>query len=100
MKFGLPEKTVSTICRYFESVEGLERVLIYGSRAKGNFRDGSDIDFAVLTDGRDLTGRLLTELDELSTPYMFDVVDYNNIDNPNLREHIDRVGQVFWQRQP
>lgn len=56
-------------------------------------RPASDIDLAYSTwTTSDITGRLLTELDELPTPYQFDVTHYDTLDHPELKDHIDRVG--------
>ena len=64
--FGLPQETIDLIRNYFEQNPYIELVKIYGSRAKGNFRNGSDIDFAVwLKDGGE-TSRILGDLDELN----------------------------------
>lgn len=73
---------------------------LYGSPAKGNYKRGSDIDLTLKGDAltyRDLL-RLMDELDDLLLPYMIDLSIYDQIDNPALREHIDRVGVVFYAR--
>jgi len=65
--------------------------VVFGSRAKGNWRENSDIDIAVFGEGVNV-GSLVAQLDELPMPYKFDIVDYNSINSCALREHIDRVG--------
>ncbi len=98
MKFGLPESTVALLHEYFTGIIEIEKVVVYGSRAKGNYEKGSDIDLAVFSRSNvDLTGRLLTELDELQTPYFFNVTDYKSLKHKGLIEHIDRVGIVLYQ---
>ena len=95
--FGLPEATLKLIRDYFSNIPEIEKVKIYGSRAKGNYERGSDIDLAFYSHAEeDLTGQLLTELDELPTPYLFDVTNYYKLDHPQLKDHIDRVGIVFY----
>ncbi|MCW0484384.1 nucleotidyltransferase domain-containing protein [Gaoshiqia sediminis] len=47
MKFGLSETTISLLCSVFENYPEIEEVIIYGSRAKGNYREGSDIDITL-----------------------------------------------------
>jgi predicted nucleotidyltransferase len=97
--FGLAasdiEKIVSVFCRY----EGLDEVVLYGSRAKGNYRPGSDIDLTLK--GKDLNLKILnrinTELDDLLLPYTFDVSIYAQIENEDLIDHIQRVGVTFYR---
>lgn len=96
MMFGLPENTVEAICRALSECPGVEKAVIYGSRAKGTFRPGSDIDLALYGDVSEAdVSALMDRLDELNTPYLFDIVRYHDIDNEALREHIERVGQRF-----
>jgi len=94
--FGLSETTIEAIRRALAECPGLEKVIIYGSRAKGTFRPGSDIDLALhgSVSDDDLL-RLLNRLDELDTPYLFDVIRYQDIDSDELRAHIARAGQRF-----
>ena len=98
MMFGLPEETEQLIKSYFSNISEISKVVIYGSRAKGDYEKGSDIDLAFFsTSKNDLSGRLKTDLEELPTPYFFDVTDYNRLKHKELKEHIDRVGKVFYQ---
>ncbi len=97
MKFGLSEETIKLICNFFSRYPEIEKVEIYGSRAMGNHERGSDIDLAFYSkNDKNLTGHLLTGLDELPTPYLFDVTDYYKISHLPLKEHIDRVGKLFY----
>lgn len=98
--FGLPQKTIDLLREYFARIPEIEKVVIYGSRAMGNYERGSDIDFAFFSSApTDLTGTLLTELNELPTPYFFDVTNYQRLQHPELKEHIDQVGIVFYQKK-
>lgn len=96
--FGLPEKTVNELIEYFKSKPEIEKVVIYGSRAKGTYRIGSDIDFAIWSDKETLSGISL-ELDELPTPYMFDVINYKTLTHDKLKNNIDNEGKVFYLRK-
>ena len=89
MNIGLSAKHTALIIDTLKNC-GVQRAVVFGSRAKGNWRDNSDIDIAVFSDVS--LPRLLACLDELPMPYKFDVVDYKAISNEPLREHIDRVG--------
>jgi len=99
MKFGLPNKTINILQEFFACFPEIEKVNIYGSRAKGNFDNGSDVDLAFYakTD-KMMTGQLLTEINELPVPYLFDIIDYNRITHLPLKEHIDRVGKVLYSK--
>lgn len=95
-KFGLPQRTIDVILDFFKTKPEIEKVVIYGSRAKGTFKNGSDIDFAIWTDKPELVLRIAGELDDLPTPYKFDVVNYNTIENEALKNSINTDGKVFF----
>ena len=101
MSFGLDQKTLSLLGDYFARHPEVEQVKIYGSRAMEKHEKGSDIDLAVYTaEGtQNMTGRFLTELDELSTPYLFDVTDYRHTTHLPLKEHIDRHGKLIYTKK-
>ena len=98
-QFGLPGATVAALCGVLAQYPQIDRAIVYGSRAKGNYRPGSDIDLTL--DAPTLTFaellRIETKLDDLMLPYQMDVSLLAQIDNPQLRSHIDRVGKVLWQ---
>ncbi|MFV8375482.1 nucleotidyltransferase domain-containing protein [Flavobacterium sp. LB1P62] len=100
MKFGLNKETISKINSVFVKHSEIEKVIIYGSRAKGNFRKGSDIDLTLfgneLKDG--LVGEINLEIDDLNTPYLFDISIYNQLTSESLKDHINRVGEIFYER--
>lgn len=98
---GLKEETVHKIRSVLAQRPEVEQALLYGSRAKGNYREGSDIDLT-LVGGEDLTMRVLyrimEELDDLLLPYMIDLSIYNHIGDQGVVEHIKRVGIVFYDK--
>jgi type I restriction enzyme S subunit len=96
MRFGLADKQIEQISAVLGD-SGVSKAVVFGSRAKGNHRNNSDVDIAVWGSGLHL-GKLSTVLDELSMPYKFDVVSYEKINNFALSEHIDRVGQVIYSK--
>ncbi|MFO7877696.1 MAG: nucleotidyltransferase domain-containing protein [Desulfovermiculus sp.] len=79
----------------------VEEVIIYGSRAMGTHKPGSDIDLAVK--GAHVSFPLLQtlsqEIDDLFLPHTVDLSMYDQITHHNLLDHIARVGQVFYQRK-
>jgi len=102
MMHGLNDREVSNIIKASEQLPEIEEVIIFGSRAKGNFRKGSDIDLAVK--GRTVTDISIKRLsgrlnEEMSMPYFFDVVHYESISNPDLLDHIERVGTVIYRKK-
>lgn len=100
MEFGLSENTINILKKFFSEFPEIEEVKIYGSRAKGNYRKGSDIDFALFGEiNFRLFSKISSEIDELPTPYKYDVADYKTIENKNLKDHIDRIGKTFYKKQ-
>lgn len=100
MSWGLDERAIAAIRQVLAKNEFVERALLYGSRAKGNFKPGSDIDLTLLGDGLDwrLCMAIAGELDELLLPYQIDLSVFSLLTDPALRAHIDRVGVVFYER--
>lgn len=80
--------------------EGVRRALLFGSRAKGTQKENSDIDIAISgCDGNLFCEKIAYELEFLPTLLKFDVIDYEKIKNHELKEHIDRVGKVLFERK-
>ena len=97
--FGLPDHTVTLIKNYFVQQTEVIEARVYGSRAMGRQKHGSDIDLAIFTIvGEDISGRIKSGLEDLPTPYMFDVTDYAHIANNALKKHIDSVGKTLFLR--
>ena len=97
--FGLPQRTINELTKYFSSKTEIEMVKIYGSRAKGNYHNGSDIDFAIWTDEHNTFFRIAGELDDLPTPYMFDVIDYKTLTHKGMKNSIDKDGILFYEKR-
>jgi len=101
MPFGLSKKTIQKLSKIFEENTNTEEAIIFGSRAKGNYREGSDIDIALK--GKKLNFEILKnlelEIDKLMLPYEINLVIYNNIDNKDLKKHIERVGIEIYKEK-
>jgi len=99
---GLTNETVEQISDVFAHFPEVEKAVLYGSRAKGNYKPGSDVDLTLL--GAEVTSKILgqirSELDDGLLPYTFDVSIFSEIKQADLLEHIRRVGVVFYQKQP
>ncbi len=99
MKYGLNETTISKINSVFAAHPKIKQVKIYGSRAKGTHKNGSDIDLCLFADNlsNNELNRIKNELDDLMLAYSIDLCDYGAIGNNDLKEHIDRVGDYFYR---
>ena len=98
MRYGLSDEVIARIQRVFADNPEIDRVILYGSRAKGNYRNGSDLDLTIVGKGLTLSilARIEAELDDLLLPYRIDLSVLDWIEDPHVREHIARVGQVFY----
>ena len=99
LKTGLSDIVIERMNAVFSRWPGIERVVLYGSRAKGSYRDGSDIDLTVvgaLTQSNLL--KIANELDDLSLPYKIDLSLLAQIEDEALLDHIRRIGVVFYEK--
>ncbi len=100
IEYGLSLKIIKEINTVFRKFEEVEKAVLYGSRAKGNYKPGSDIDITLK--GKKLNLQLLNkidiDLDDLLLPYMFDISIYDHISNNDLIDHIQRVGKIFYKK--
>lgn len=98
--FGLSGQDRQKIISVFQQFPKIERVVIYGSRAKGNDRPASDIDLTIMnTLDRQTFLAVENVLDDLLLPYKIDLSIFHQIDNPDLIDHIHRIGVVFYARE-
>ena len=99
MEFGLKENITSDIKNILSDFPEVKMVIIYGSRAKGNYKPGSDIDLTFKGDNLSLTilNKISLRIDDLLLPYTFDLSVFAHIDNKDLIEHIERAGKIFYQ---
>ena len=102
MNHGLPAGTVAKIHGVLSRHAEVERAILCGTRAKGNFRPGSDIDLTLVGDGLSerIRAQLDEELDDLLLPYELDLSVLDRITHAELLDHIRRVGVVFYEKQP
>jgi predicted nucleotidyltransferase len=98
MKSGLTSEVIEKIRNVLSKHKEISAAILYGSRAKGNFKPGSDIDLTLKGDKLDLAklAKINNEIDDLSLPYTFDFSIYDQISNPELLQHINRVGIKFY----
>ncbi|MBP9587350.1 MAG: restriction endonuclease subunit S [Bacteroides sp.] len=100
MKFGLEVQVIENIISVLEQHPKVDKAFVFGSRAKGNYRPDSDIDIAIK--GNEITTddiiTISVAIEAKGVTHKFDLIDYNNIKEPALKEHIDRVGIEFYSR--
>ncbi len=99
--FGLLPQTLKKLNSVFAQHRTIDSVLIYGSRAKGNYRTGSDIDLTIIGDEISFTELMQIEdqIDDLMLPYTVDLSQYSQLENVDLIAHIDRVGVAIYTRE-
>jgi len=101
LRFGLKEETIGQICAVLQKFPQVSRATVYGSRAKGNFKTGSDIDLT-LHGAADLDLpvllKIMDEIDDLLLPYSCDLSIFSQINDLEVIDHISRVGQTFYEK--
>jgi predicted nucleotidyltransferase len=97
--FGITQNTTNELKAIFNRFNAIEEVVIYGSRAKGNFREGSDIDLTIKgnIEKKDLM-KIIDDIDESFIPYLIDISIFSQLNSESLKEHINRVGKVFYKK--
>lgn len=99
-EFGLSEKARQEIAAVFHAVPAVKKVVIFGSRAIGNFKPGSDVDLAIVdseVDSETLLNLNVQLNEHTSLPYKFDLLNYSSISDPDLRKHIEQYGKLFYR---
>jgi predicted nucleotidyltransferase len=99
MNFGLPEHILQAIIGELQKRENVTRAVIFGSRARGDYRYNSDIDLAVWCEG-ELPPDLRLDLDEAAGIYKIDVVDMGRPVNAGLERRIKEQGVEIYRRKP
>ena len=101
MHHGLKDQLLKDICTIFSAHKEIEEAVLYGSRAKGNYKTGSDIDLSLKGNlSLKILNEIVLALDDLNSPYTFDISIYNQVNNEELTDHIDRVGQSIYKAIP
>ena len=99
-KFGIIENAFDELISLFAQKSSIEKVILFGSRAMGNFNNGSDIDLALFGQNLKLNDQLDLnwKLENLDYPYTYDFLIHKNIKDQNVIDHIKRVGIVIYQK--
>ncbi len=100
-RFGLPETTIQKISAVLARHPQVKQAILYGSRAKGNYRNGSDIDLTLCGEADlnlQVLYRITDEIDDLLLPYTIDLSIFNDITDADVVTHIERVGITFYEK--
>ena len=100
MEYGLKQNIIDDINIIFSNYSCIKKAILYGSRAKGNFKLGSDIDLCLFGENinLELIYKIKDDIDDLLLPYLVDIINYHDISNTELKDHINRVGIVFYEK--
>ncbi len=99
--YGLKSEVIEKISSVFSHFSDIKKVILYGSRAMGTYRNGSDIDLTIIGENINLSilQKIENEIDDLLLPYTVDISLYKQINNSDLIDHINRVGIDFFIKQ-
>lgn len=100
MNIGLSETVINSLLNIFSESKHIDSVVVFGSRALGNFKESSDVDLALF--GKNLQfeeyHQIMGNIDDLNLPYQFDVLIEKDITNLDLKEHIREKGKLLFKR--
>ena len=99
--FGLTKNDIEIIVKLLSKYEEIDKAVVFGSRAKVTYKSGSDLDIALF--GKLLSFQTISKLsyefnEESLMPYHFDILNYNTIQNEELKNHIKKFGKVIYTR--
>jgi predicted nucleotidyltransferase len=97
--YGLTDRDTQTLFGIFNKFQEVESVYLYGSRAKGVYKLGSDIDLAIMNKGvsKKTIRTIKAEMEDSNLPYFVDITNFTTLTHKELAEHIQRVGVPFYQ---
>lgn len=98
---GLAPETVARITTVLAHFPAVQSAVLFGSRAKGNAKPGSDIDLALSGGNLDwrVVGQIYDALDDLLLPYSFSLIQLDVATDPEVADHIARVGIPIFDRR-
>lgn len=101
--FGLKESDILQICSTLALHNEVDEAILFGSRAKGTYKKGSDVDIALKGNSINLStinSISFTLNEESLMPYKFDILNFQTLQNQELINHIKRVGVCFYKKIP
>lgn len=102
MSGGLKDQDLEDIVQVMRTFVEVDKAILFGSRAKGNYKHGSDVDIAVY--GNRINMNTISSIhaileEESNMPYFFDIIDGTHLKQKELLDHIARVGKVIYERK-
>lgn len=99
MTFGLTASAQKILIDIFRKYPQIAHVIVYGSRAKGNYSSRSDLDLVIADREIDrfVLGKVLSDINESDFPLTIDLQRLDRIQNDKLIDHINRVGKTFYR---
>lgn len=98
--YGLSDSVIEGLREVFRKHANIDEVILFGSRAKETYSEGSDIDLALK--GNNISFKQLMDIhiqiEDLELLYKVDLVDYNKYATSPVAAHIDRIGKVFYKK--
>ncbi|MBT4761809.1 MAG: nucleotidyltransferase domain-containing protein [Bdellovibrionaceae bacterium] len=102
-QLGLRDEDLSCIIKTLSKDPSVESIIVFGSRAMGNFKPGSDIDISIKSSSANISKVITRAKDilenESTIPFFFDIVHYESIDNKDLIKHIDQHGLEIYKKK-
>ncbi|MCI5600113.1 MAG: nucleotidyltransferase domain-containing protein [Hallerella porci] len=98
---GISEKSMAILLQILNAQPHICYAKIFGSREKGNYKEGSDIDLCLFVDNEfPIKNKLhmMRAFEESSLPYKVDLLIFSELQNENLKEHIELVGKTIYER--
>lgn len=98
--FGIDESSMDILTNIFSKYEQVTEVVLYGSRAKGNHHDRSDVDMVICNSNidRHVLGEIILDINNSNFPYTIDIQLFESLKNENLIAHILRFGKTLYKR--
>lgn len=95
--YGIRDNLFNDMINEFKKAN-IEKVILFGSRARNDYKYNSDIDLAIIFTSNDNDNyiKILTKLENLNTLYKFDIIDYSKITNIKLKDEIDKDGKIIY----
>lgn len=97
-KYGIEEEIYEEMLNIFKEISQINKVILFGSRAKNTYKPTSDIDLAVELTQDNKKLLLIRKLDEIRCALKFDVLNRKNIKNEQLIKDIEIQGITIYQK--
>ena len=90
--YGLSDKLLDEI-KYIKNKTN-KKILIFGSRARGDYKENSDIDIAIIDNvSQKEKYEIMDEFDKIDSELKIDLVFIQNIENEMFLDSIKREGK-------